>query len=97
LRQAIGQRQIVQRRLDARCRGASDRGGHLPPLVLVHERAGGDQRQVLGMIAPITRLVGAKRKLVGPRDHDRQGLQQALRVLVAPRQGGGSARCCRAR
>ena len=47
----------------------------------------GDQRQVLGMVAPHTRLVRAKGQLLGPRQDDGQRLQQSLGILVTLAHG----------
>ena len=59
--QSIGEAEIRRRGDHARCSMAGDPFS----LVLVQQRDGGDQGQILGMVAAIAHLVGAKRELFG--------------------------------
>ena len=82
VRQPVRQRDIRQGGLDvleglAAMSRRADR-----PLVLVQQRNGVDQRQVLLLIAPQPHAGRGERQLLGVRVHDREGFQQRLRCTM---------------
>jgi hypothetical protein len=91
--QTIGQFQIIEGGDHIFLRFALGGAHDLLALVLMQQRAGGDQHQVLGMVPAIADLVRTKRKLLSPRDQHLTWLEQALRVLVTDDDPCGAV-CC---
>jgi hypothetical protein len=97
MRQAIGQRDIVERDLDILDHLAPDRRGLQRSLVLVQKRDRIDQRQVLGMIAAHAGGFAAERQRFGIGIDHRHRPQQRLRRLVPRPDRGGFFRGQQAR
>src|SRR6185437_10784896 len=78
----VGKLDIVQRHLHVLDHPIHRLGGLHLTLVLVQERDGFDQREILLVIAPSARRSIEEGELLGIGVHDRERSQQPLRILM---------------
>ena len=82
MRKRIGERDVLERHLDVADCPARMLHGAQHSLMLVQERDRIDEGEVLLVIAPHARAVIEEGETVRVRVHDRQRLDEALRILV---------------
>ena len=88
MRERVGLGDILRRGFDVLDDFAAGAQGLDGPLVLVQQRDGVDQGEILFMIAPGAGLVGEEGQAVGVGVDHGQGAQEALGVLMQGEQAG---------